>query len=472
MQICGGYGAAIYVDHSAADDGSECDSDDAEGVKFNDSEDERAMGLDDGFGVDTNDEPRNETNMRIVLSSIGVSESESKFEDDEYESEELGSSDPDASDEERGVRYEKFRKDQTGDADRQYSLLRRYADELRSKCKHNTVKIGVERPIPPDLHHRFGNFYFCFDGCKKGFINGCRPFIGVDGCHLKTKYGGQILIAVGRDPNDQYFPLAFGVVETETKESWRWFIQLLLEDVGQHNRFVFISDQQKGLVAVFEEMEERIEHSSCKSKVQDPNGLKRKRKPPKGKVPAEAKGKVPAEAKSGANHKSDANPSTEPVEANASQPQEAAPVEADQTQNSATVEVSQVDNPPQNSATVQADQGSATVATHGLFDEIPDEIMATIPDITMDAIPKQGQVKAEKGMASKKQVKLYHGKIRRESERIKVNQMKKPFKGVGSTATEPIVINEADEGVLTQEEQPKLGTCFRSMKSWKNLREN
>ncbi|KAK2427488.1 hypothetical protein QL285_026063 [Trifolium repens] len=119
-----------------------------------------------------------------------------------------------------------------GDADRQYSLLRRYAEELRSKCKHNTVKIGVERPIPSDLHPRFGNFYFCFNGCKKGFINRCRPFIGVDGCHLKTKYGGQLLIAVGRDPNDQYFPLAFGIVETETKESWRWFIQLLLEDVG------------------------------------------------------------------------------------------------------------------------------------------------------------------------------------------------------------------------------------------------
>jgi hypothetical protein len=96
-----------------------------------------------------------------------------------------------------------------------------------------------------DLHPRFGNFYFCFDGCKKGFINGCRLFIGVDGCHLKTKDGGQLLIVVGRDPNDQYFSLAFGVVETETKESWRWFIQLLMEDVGQYNKFVFISDQQK-----------------------------------------------------------------------------------------------------------------------------------------------------------------------------------------------------------------------------------
>jgi hypothetical protein len=50
---------------------------------------------------------------------------------------------------------------------------------------------------------------------------------------------------VGRDPNDQYFPLAFGMVETETKESWRWFIQQLIEDIGQNNRFVFISDQQK-----------------------------------------------------------------------------------------------------------------------------------------------------------------------------------------------------------------------------------
>jgi hypothetical protein len=67
----------------------------------------------------------------------------------------------------------------------------------------------------------------------------------VDGCHLKTKYGGQLLIAVGRDPNDQYFPLAFGVVETETKESWRWFLQQLMDDVGQDNRFVFILDQQK-----------------------------------------------------------------------------------------------------------------------------------------------------------------------------------------------------------------------------------
>lgn len=59
---------------------------------------------------------------------------------------------------------------------------------------------------------------------------------------MKTKYDGQLLIVVGRDPNDQYFPLAFGVVESETKESWRWFLQLLMEDIEQERRYVFISD--------------------------------------------------------------------------------------------------------------------------------------------------------------------------------------------------------------------------------------
>jgi hypothetical protein len=34
-------------------------------------------------------------------------------------------------------------------------------------------------------------------------------------------------------------------VETETKESWKWFIELLMKDIGQDNRYVFISDQQK-----------------------------------------------------------------------------------------------------------------------------------------------------------------------------------------------------------------------------------
>lgn len=59
-----------------------------------------------------------------------------------------------------------------------------------------------------------------FDGTKKVVRLACRPFIGLDACHLKQKYDGILLIVVGIDPNE-YLPIAFGVVETEIKDSWR-----------------------------------------------------------------------------------------------------------------------------------------------------------------------------------------------------------------------------------------------------------
>jgi hypothetical protein len=122
-----------------------------------------------------------------------------------------------------------------GEAAKQYTLLWRYAAELKRVSEGNFILINTERPAPT-LQPKFGTFYFCFEGLKQGFLSGCRPFIGVDGCHLKTRYGGILLIAVGRDANDQYYPLAFGVVEVENKESWRWFLTLLLEDIGTDKR--------------------------------------------------------------------------------------------------------------------------------------------------------------------------------------------------------------------------------------------
>ncbi|XP_014506455.1 uncharacterized protein LOC106766223 [Vigna radiata var. radiata] len=132
-----------------------------------------------------------------------------------------------------------------GDEERQYARLYDYVAELL-RVKAGTFKIKVNQP-QPTLPPRFGSFYMCLEGCKEGFLGSCRPFIGVDGCHLKTSYGGQLLVAVGRDPNDQYFPLSFVVVETECKDTWMWFLTQLLDDIGgiDCQRWIFISDQQK-----------------------------------------------------------------------------------------------------------------------------------------------------------------------------------------------------------------------------------
>jgi len=72
--------------------------------------------------------------------------------------------------------------------------------------------------------------------------------IGLDGCFLKSYYGGLLLSAIGRDPNDQMLLIAFVVVEGEIKDSWKWFLELLIVDLGGTRlckTHTFISDQQK-----------------------------------------------------------------------------------------------------------------------------------------------------------------------------------------------------------------------------------
>ncbi|XP_017423618.1 uncharacterized protein LOC108332827 [Vigna angularis] len=45
-------------------------------------------------------------------------------------------------------------------------------------------------------------------GCKDNYVS-CRPTICLDGCFLKGQYEGELLITIGRDPNDQMLSLAY-----------------------------------------------------------------------------------------------------------------------------------------------------------------------------------------------------------------------------------------------------------------------
>lgn len=90
-------------------------------------------------------------------------------------------------------------------------------------------------------------FFLCFDAMKKGFINGCRPFLGIDGCHLKGPFGGVLLAAISLDGNNGLFPVAIAIVEVECKDSWLFFLHHLdAALVSMIDKPLFImSDQQK-----------------------------------------------------------------------------------------------------------------------------------------------------------------------------------------------------------------------------------
>ncbi|TYH83794.1 hypothetical protein ES332_D02G155800v1 [Gossypium tomentosum] len=94
-----------------------------------------------------------------------------------------------------------------------------YAHELRSKIPGRIIKMVVQRVKADSLPH-FKRYYLCFDALKRGRKAWCKPLIGLDGCFLKGSFKSEFLIVVGRDRNNQIFPIALSVVEMECTDSW------------------------------------------------------------------------------------------------------------------------------------------------------------------------------------------------------------------------------------------------------------
>lgn len=133
-----------------------------------------------------------------------------------------------------------------GSSEEGYYLLPAYCEQIR---KNNPGTVAEVFTSGSD--NRFQRVFVSFYASIRGFLHGCLPIVGLGGVQLKSKYLGTLLSATSFDADGGLFPLAFGVVDVESDESWMWFVSELHKALEMNTeimpRLTFLSKWQKGI---------------------------------------------------------------------------------------------------------------------------------------------------------------------------------------------------------------------------------
>lgn len=75
----------------------------------------------------------------------------------------------------------------------------------------------VEIELRGKKKKRFRRMFVALKPCIDGFLEGCRPFIGIDASRLNGKYTGQLASATSVDGHNWLYYVAYAIFDSETK---------------------------------------------------------------------------------------------------------------------------------------------------------------------------------------------------------------------------------------------------------------
>ncbi|KAG7542685.1 hypothetical protein ISN45_Aa07g026420 [Arabidopsis thaliana x Arabidopsis arenosa] len=105
---------------------------------------------------------------------------------------------------------------------------------------------GTVTRLQLDEEGRFNYVFIAFGASIAGFPF-MRKVVVVDGTFLHGSYKGTLLTALAQDGNFQIYPIAFGIVDTENDDSWRWFFTQLKVVIPDDKDLAIISDRHKSI---------------------------------------------------------------------------------------------------------------------------------------------------------------------------------------------------------------------------------
>jgi hypothetical protein len=158
---------------------------------------------------------------------------------------------------------------------KQLTLNQLYGDWDCSFDNLYRFKAAIEKSSPSTLvfiyHHtikdkiRFRRYFFALKPCIDGFLTDCRPYLAIDSTFLTGKFKDQLVVAVAVavDGHNWMYPVAFGVMDSETNENWIWFMQRLREVIRCLIGLAICTDCGQAVMAGVKEVFPTAEHRKC-----------------------------------------------------------------------------------------------------------------------------------------------------------------------------------------------------------------
>ncbi|CAI5475333.1 unnamed protein product [Closterium sp. Yama58-4] len=123
----------------------------------------------------------------------------------------------------------------------------RYIPAVQERIRH--IDSGATMELLT-YNHEFLRFFMAPSATREA-LKTCRPVIAMDGTFLIRAQKATLLYANAMDGNQQIIPIAWALVESETKDTWTWFCGLFhkhCSDWKGRDDTAIISDRDKGLI--------------------------------------------------------------------------------------------------------------------------------------------------------------------------------------------------------------------------------
>ncbi|XP_028127317.1 uncharacterized protein LOC114323839 [Camellia sinensis] len=129
-----------------------------------------------------------------------------------------------------------------------------FKDYYGTEVSYRQAWMGVEKCFNMEFDvdsegKHFKCFFFAFKACIHGFKY-CRPVLILDGTFLKGRYKG-------------LYMLCFAIVDSESYDSWHWFLSKLLVILTPGRDIAFVTDRHGSLLKASAEVFPFSSHSFC-----------------------------------------------------------------------------------------------------------------------------------------------------------------------------------------------------------------